>query len=80
MNEIKVSGNIRNLRAAECNGVSFEISREDGAPLCVIDGIKAAVFYSLLMEGDPVSVTGSMAERGGTSYVKVTGLDVLPKR
>lgn len=80
MNEITISGNIRNIRAAGGSGVSFEISREDGAPLCVMEGTKAAVFYSLLMEGDPVSVTGSMAERDGTPYVKVTGLDVLPNR
>ncbi len=80
MNEIKISGSIHNIRAMGSKDISFEIGQEDGAPLCVIDGTKAAVFYSLLMEGDPVSVTGIMAERDGTPYVKVTGLDVLPNR
>lgn len=75
MEEIKATGNIRNIQAAD-GGISFECGPE-GTPAFVVDGVKAAVLHSLLMEGDPVTVTGIPAERSGVPCVKVTGLDVF---
>ena len=76
MKEIRITGSIRNIKATDSDGISFECGQED-APVCVVDGVKAAVLHSLLMEGDPATVTGTLTERDGTPYVKVTGLNIL---
>lgn len=75
MNEIKVSGSIHNIRATGSKDISFEIGQEDGGLMYVIENTKAAVLYSLLMEGDSVNVTGIMTECGEMLFVRVTGLD-----
>ncbi len=79
MKEVMITGSIRNIQA-DGTGISFDCMQADGSTLCVIDGLKSAVFHSLLMEGDPVIVTGLIRERDGTSYVQVIGLEILPDK
>lgn len=77
MNEIKISGNIHNIMATDVHSITFAIGQGDSAPLCAIEGTKAAVLYSLLIDGDLLNVTGIMADRNGVPYIQVNALNVV---
>lgn len=79
MKEVMITGSIRGIQA-DSTGISFYCVQDDGGTLYVIEGVKAAVFHSLMMEGDPVSVTGIIRERNGTPYVQAIGLGILPNK
>ncbi len=46
MKEVMITGSVRGIQADD-TGISFYCVQEDVGTLCVIDGVKAAVFHKL---------------------------------
>ena len=76
MNKVTLSGSVSGMTAVDTENIAFHLKSEDFSVPCLVEGVKSAVFYNYLMEGDPVLIDGEMMMHDDAPCVRIAGLEI----